>query len=231
MAEGIAINVPCVKLPSIPKIPSINILGMVELKGMLDFSVGTPRDCTLAINLMLQLAPLLASMSCLLKILAVIKALEDTVNSAFTRTGDLLAKIGDLAECFGALTPFNIAITIKGILDLIISFLSCFLEQLDSLITFQANIDLNAANGNPVLLESLGCARDNAQTSMDNLMLSLEAIQPLLDMATSVGGVVGINVKLPALSEISVQKDHTQVITSLKQAVASMKEAINALPL
>jgi len=231
MAETIDITVPCVKLPKIPNIPSINILGMVELKGFLDFSLGTPRDCTLAINLMLQLAPLLASRSCLLKILAVIKALEETVKSAFTKTGDLLDKIGELAECFGILNPLNIAITIKGILELIITFVSCFLEQLDSLLTFQANIDLKAADGNPALRASLECARDNAQTSMDNLMLSLEAMQPLLDMATSVAGVVGIDLKLPALSDISTQQEHAQVITNLKQAVATMQEAINALPL
>jgi hypothetical protein len=232
MAETIDVTVPCVKLKKIPNIPSINILGMVELKGFLDFSLGTPRDCTLAINLMLQLAPLLASMSCLLKILAVIKALEDTVKSAFTKTGDLLDKIGELAsECFGILNPLNIAITIKGILELIITFMSCFLEQLDSLLTFQANIDLKAADGNPVLRTSLECARDNAQTSIDNLMLSLEAIQPLLDMATSVARVVGIDLKLPALSDISTQQEHAQVIINLKQAVTTMQEAIKALPL
>jgi hypothetical protein len=87
------VEVPCAKLPKIPKIPSIDILGMAELKGMLDFSLGTPRDCTLAINLMVQLAPLLASMTCLLRILAVIKALEDTAKSAFTKTGDLLGAL------------------------------------------------------------------------------------------------------------------------------------------
>jgi hypothetical protein len=108
--------------------------------------------------------------------------------------------------------------------------LSCFLEQLDSLIKFQASIDLNAAEGNPTLRLSLECARDNAKTSMDNLMLSLQSVQPLINMTTSLAGVGGIDLKLPAMSEISMQKDHTQVITSLGEAVSTMREAINALP-
>src|SRR5262249_1376796 len=135
------LEIPCPAVPKIPKIPNINILGMAELKGFLDFSVGSPRDCTLSINLLVQLAPLLASLTCLLRILAVINALKDAVESTppFSKVGDLLSKIGDMATtCFGALIPLNIAITIKGVLELIISFLICFLEQLDSLISFQA---------------------------------------------------------------------------------------------
>lgn len=230
MPDTAEIKVPCAHLKKIPKIPNVNILGMFDLKGMLDFTVGAPHDCTLAINLMLQISPLLASMSCLLKILAVIQALKDTVESGFTKTGDLLDKIGKLADCFLALTPLNIAITIKGILELIISFLSCFTEQLQSLITFQASIDLNAAQGNETLRLTLECAKENAQTAMDNLTLSLESIQPLLGLTTSLGAVVGIDVKLPSLASISAQKDQTQAITSLKEAVDAMRQAIQALP-
>jgi hypothetical protein len=224
------LKVPCPAVPKIPKIPNINILGLVELKGFLDFSVGSPRDCTVAINLMVQLAPLLASMTCLLRILAVIKAMEKFVKNPLTETSELLEKIADMAKCFGALIPLNIAITLKGILSLIISFLSCFLEQLDSLISFQAKIDLDSANGNPVLRASLECAKENAQNSMDNLMLSLEPLHPLLEMITSLSGVAGFDLKLPSVSNLSVEKDQTKVIENLKQAVATVKDAINALP-
>lgn len=231
MPDTLELKVPCAHLPKIPTIPSVNILGMFDMKGMLDFSLGTPRDCTLAINLMLQISPLLASMSCLLKILAVIQAMEKFVKNPLTETTELLEKIGKVAGCFVALTPFNIAITIKGILELIISFLSCFLEQLESLISFQAKIDLNPAQGNETLRLTLQCAKENAQTAMDNLMVSLGGIEPLLGMINSLGGVVGIEVKLPSLSSISAQKDHTQAITSLKEAVDAMRKAIAALPL
>src|ERR1700730_1074173 len=115
MPDTAEIKVPCAHLKKIPKIPNVNNLGMFDLKGMLDFTVGAPHDCTLAINLMLQISPLLASMSCLLKILAVIKAMEKFVKNPLTETTELLEKIGDVAGCFVALIPLNVAITIKGI--------------------------------------------------------------------------------------------------------------------
>ncbi|MEI6067227.1 MAG: hypothetical protein WCP96_07800 [Methylococcaceae bacterium] len=228
MAEKL--EMPCVRIPKIAKVPSINILGIAELKGMMDFSTGTPKDCTLSINLMLQLAPLLASMTCLLRILAVLQALPKFVKNPLTETTELLGKLGELSECFGAILPINIAITIKSILSLVISFLSCFLEQLDSLVKFQAGIDLKSAEGNPDLKLSLECAQANAKISTDNLMLSLQTIQPLLDMTINLGGVAGFDLKLPNLSDLSANQDQAAVINSLSQGVKDLQNAINALP-
>ncbi len=228
MAENL--EIPCVHIPKIAKVPSINILGVAELKGMLDFSMGTPKDCTLSINLMLQLAPLLASMTCLLRILAVLQALPKFVQNPLTETSELLGKLGELSKCFEAILPINIAVTIKGILSLVISFLSCFLEQLDSLVKFQASIDLKSAEGNPALKLSLECAQANAKTSTDNLMLSLQSIQPLLDMTMNLAGVVGFDLKLPKLSDISADQDQATVIYSLSQSVKDLQNAIDALP-
>ncbi len=229
------LKIPCPAVPKIPKIPSIDILGMAELKGFLDFSVGSPRDCTLSINLLMQLSPLLASMTCLLRILAVIEAIQDCLppksKVPFANAADLLKKIEKMATCFLAFTPVNIAITLKGILSLIISFLNCFLEQLDSLISFQAKIDLNSANGNPVLRASLECAKESAQNSMDNLMLSLEPLEPLLGMINSLSGVAGFNkLNLPSFSKLSGEKDQVKIVQNLKQAVGTIKDAIDAIP-
>lgn len=224
------IEISCPELPKIPKIPDINILGLAQLKGMLDFSVGSPSQCTLGISLMLQIAPLLASMTCLLKILAVFKAMESFVKSPLTETTELLEKLADLAPCFGALSLPSISITLKGILELVIGFFVCFIDQLESLISFQASIDLSAGEGNPVLEASLECARDNVATSMDNLMLSLEAIQPLMDMTKSVGGVVGIDLDLPDLAGVSVKEDASKTIADLKGAIEKMQQTIESLP-
>lgn len=228
---AIDLDVSCPELPKIPELPSVNVLGLAELKGFLDFSQGSPRDCTVSINLMAQIAPLLASMTCLLKILGVVQALKGTVESGFVKTGELLDAIGDLAPCFGALTPASIAVTIKGILELVISFFLCFIEQMESLVRFQASIDLSAAAGNPALEASLECAQDNARASMDNLMASLESIQPLMDMTKSVGGVAGIDLELPDLSGVSVEEGAEETIADLREAVESLQQVIEGLPL
>ncbi len=221
---------PALELPRIPEIPSVDVLGMAELKGFLDFSQGSPQSSTLAINLMQQIAPLLASMTCLLKILAVVEALKGTVESAFTKTGDLLDAIGELVPCFSALTPASIGITIKGILELVISYFLGFIEQLESLLRFQAAIDPGAGEGNPVLKGSLKQAKQNVDTAMDNLMLSLGAIKPLMEMTKSLGGVVGLELDLPDFSAISVDEDASRTIYDLRQTIETIQQVIQSLP-
>ena len=71
---------------------------------------------------------------------------------------------------------------IKGILSLVVRFLSCFIGDLESILKFQATIDLSAADGNPVLRDSLICAQNNAKRSMDNMMMSLQPLQPIMNV-------------------------------------------------
>jgi hypothetical protein len=235
MAE---VNIPCVDLPTI-EIPNLTLIGGAELKGFLDFSAGTPTDCKLTFNLLLQLAPLLASMACLLKVLDVIGKLKSFVEAVPSidpskigkAVPDLIEAIDKLSGCIPGLPKFNFsaALMIKGMLQLVIKFLLCFITQLESLIQFQASLDFKAAEGNPALQASLACARDNAQTSMDNLMLSLQSIQPVISVAGSVAGLAGAPINLPDLSSVS-GGDHAQAITSLRQSITALNSAISALP-
>jgi hypothetical protein len=226
----------CVKLPKIPAIPSITLLGGAELKGVLDFSQGTPTDCKLTFNLLLQLSPLLASMACLLKVLNVIGKLQDFLGAfpnladAATKAKPVLDAITELSMCIPALVLPQMALMVKGMLSLIINFLSCFLSQLDSIIRFQATIDLKAAEGNPVLFEALICARNNAQTSMENLMLSIQPLQPILGMIKAVAGIAKLPITLPDFSSVSAGQDQMQVIASLRQGIDTIKDAINSIP-
>jgi hypothetical protein len=229
--------VACIALPKIPEIPSITLLGGAELKGFVDFSQGMPTDCKVTFNLLLQLSPLLASMACLFKILNVIGKLQDFANAATDPINklpgavpDLVQAIDELKDCIPALAFAQVFIMLKGILSLIINFLLCFISQLESIVNIQISIDLGAAEGNPVLLTALTCALDNAQTSMDNLMLSLQPIQPILMVVTMVAGIVGESISLPDLSSISVGTDHIQAITSLREAITSMQQVIDTLP-
>lgn len=233
MAESVT----CAKLPKLQGIPNITLLGGAEIKAFADFSQGMPTDCKLTFNLLLQLSPLLASMACLLKILNVIGKLQAFVEAAkppFTdlpgTIPDLLAAIGALKDCIPALAIPQIVFMLKGMLQLIVNFLDCFISQLDSIVKFQASIDLTQAEGNPVLRESLLCARDNAQASMDNLMLSLQPVQPILSMVTNVASIAGQSISLPDLSGVGGGADPAQVVTSLRDAIASLKNVIASLP-
>lgn len=214
------------------------MLGGAELKGFLDFTQGAPTDCKITFNLLMQLSPVLISMACLLKILNFIGTLQAFFEAAksppfndFPKSAkDVLDAITDLAPCIPVFAGPQMIIMIKGMLTLIISFLDCFLSQLNSLVNFQASIDLKSAEGNPVLLDALDCARRNSQTSMDNLMLSVQPLQPMLDMIKAVAKIAGQSIDLPNLSGFSAGQNQTSVTASLQAATKSIKDVINALP-
>jgi hypothetical protein len=61
-------------------------------------------------------------------------------------------------------------------------------------------------------------------------MLSLQSLQPILNMVAVVGSIAGQSLKLPDVSQISAQADPGQSIASLSQAVDTLKQVINSLP-
>jgi hypothetical protein len=228
---------PCLNLPKIPNIPKITLMGGAELKAFADFSLGPQSDCKLIFSLLLQLAPALASMACLFKILNVIsklKELADVITMPLklpVAAKGLIDAIVELTPCIPPLAPLQFALMIKGILNLVISFLNCFIDQLESIVQFQASIDISSAEGNPTLRATLLCAQDNAKTSMDNLMMSLQPLQPILEMVGTLIGIVGLPaLDLPKMADISASTEHLQTISSIKDAVDTLKTAINALP-
>lgn len=226
----------CISLPKVT-VPSIELMGGAEISGFLDFSQGAPTDCKTTFSLLLQLAPVLASMACLLKILNVIAKLEAFVQAAsppFLKLPgtipDLLSAIADLKGCIPPLAFPQFIFMITGMLKLIINFLDCFLTQLSSIISFQASIDLSSAEGNPVLMDALVCAQNNASASMDNLMTSLQPLDPILETITAVAGIAQLPITLPKISDISASADSTSLVTSLQKAIDSIKSVIDGLP-
>jgi hypothetical protein len=234
MAE---VSVPCVKFPALPEIPKITLIGGVELNGFLDFSAGMPTDCSATFSLMQQLTPSLACLVPILNILGVIKALADFASNPLVNGPDLIAAIDKIAGMFLALTPAGIAVTIKGVLELIINFLSCFIAQLKSAVKFQADLSLieesvalDPSLSSPVLTASLSCAQANAEITMQQAMGALGPIKPLLDVVNIIAGIAG----LPAIEinlSASAGADTTEVISSLEEAINGLKAAINSLPL
>src|SRR5215510_8551087 len=52
-----------------------------EFKAFADISKGIPTDCSLSLNLMIQLAPLLANMKCILSVVGLIKPVQDLLDA------------------------------------------------------------------------------------------------------------------------------------------------------
>jgi hypothetical protein len=221
------IDIPCVSLPKVPvKMPKIELPFGVELQAIMDISKGPPTDCTLVHSLMLQLAPVLAGMTCFFKVLKVMVALKDISVDSLPKIAQAAA---DLADCF--LVFDKIPKLIGDILRILIMFLKCFIQAVESIINFQVGIDLNAADGNPALLFSLQCAQDNAQTSLAQLMAALEAIQPLLDMMQPLMQMGGLSLKLPSMADVTGAKDLTEMLHKIEATLEEMQQLLDSLPI
>jgi len=229
MAE---VSIPCVKFPALPEIPSIELLGGIKINGFLDFSQGMANHCSVNMSLMQQLSPLLASLAPILQILGVIKALADFASNPLVNGPDLIIEITKVAKLFISLTPAGMAVTIAGILRLIISFLNCFIAQLEATLKFQANLEVARATlaiePNLVLEASLACAEVNASIALEQTMGALGPIQPLLDVVGIIGGIAGISLTMPSLEGGA---DPVAALASVKSAIEGLDSALKALPI
>lgn len=242
---------PCIELPEIPKIPDIELPFGASLSGFLNFSDGTPSDCTASFSLLVQLMPLLASMGCILKIIRVISKLPDFVKAVpdvatkpagvIKAVPDLVEAIEDLKDCLPPLMFPQLLISIKGILTLVINFFSCFLKELESILRIIADLDshIQVAEGNPALQVSLRCARENAQSSMTNLTLSVSSLKPLMSMVGMIGGIVGappLDGAISALdtlnsANLDVNETPVESITiGIRDVIAALKSIADSLP-
>lgn len=177
-------DIPCLELPR-PGTLSIRLPFGTDLKAMGDISKGPPSDCTLIHSLMLQLAPALAGLECILKMLNVFAELAK-------KPPNPIAVADAAAKLLGCLNfAVRIPCMILDILKLIIAYLLCLIQAVESILKFQIGIDFNAADGNPVLLASLDCAKKNGDTSMAQLREALKLIQPLLAILDSVKDLAG----------------------------------------
>jgi hypothetical protein len=217
-------TIPCTKLPKIDMM-KISLPFGGELSSIMDISKGPPTDCALVHSLMLQLAPTLAGMTCFFKVLKVMVALKDINIDTLPK---IAAAAADLADCF--LVFGKIPIMIADILRMIIAFLHCFINAVKSIVNFQAGIDLNAADGNPVLIDALKCAQENSETSLAQLMAALGAIEPILEMTKPLLEMGGLSLTLPSMGDITGAKDLTETLDKLESTLVQLQDALESLP-
>jgi hypothetical protein len=221
----------CVPLPE-PKNIKIPLPFGVEISSILDAS-RPPSDCAIVHSLMLQLTPMLAGLTCMLRVLAVIKALKDAVSTVPPDFAGLIEKIEELISCFLLLDPCELSKMISGILCMIIAYLNCLIQAFESILNFQVGIDLDSAEGNPVLLANLTCAQNNAQAALEGLNTSMEGVKPLLDMVGMLMEIVGLPplelppLTTPSAADLLAGEDPLAPIKTMRTALTV---ANNALP-
>jgi hypothetical protein len=227
---------PCGPLGSI-SIPSISLPMGIQLQAVADFSQGPPNNCALLTNLIVQLMPTLAGLTCIFKILNVIGKLEGFLNafpnipSVPAKAAEVVEAITGMSECLSIVIPgIGLFTFIKDMLLLIIEYLKCFVDAIKSILNFQVGIDLSVAQGNPDLLSSLQCASGNADAAMAQLMQALGPIEPLFNMIQPVIALSQLPIQLPSLSAITGASNVVEAVNQLDAMLTEMQQIVASIP-
>lgn len=215
------------------------------IKPIPDITKGIPSNCSLTFNMALQIAPMMASIECLLKVLKFIGAITDALNSIkesggltlMECVGNLLEAGKDVAGCVLQITNPALGIIpfVKDLLLMIARILRCVVETLKSIVEIMNGLELQMAtarqNGNDELLAQLACAKENAEIAASGQMQALEPIQILLDLAKPFFTLGGIpEIALPAFGSDTDVEALTSLLETLETVLGAVETAAEAIP-
>lgn len=208
------------------EIPSVTLPFGIEMQGFADFSKGPPSQCAMLSSLMVQIMPAMAAFSPILKIIGILQAVKGLVGTP----PDIGGFVSKLEAVLQLIDPFPMLEAVKSILLLVITYLNCFIEAMNSVLEIQASIDISAAVGNPALQASLQCASDNATLSMQQLMQSLGPLDPLMQLIQPLMSIAGLSFTLPSMSSLQGAKDIEQTLKQLSTMLTDLQQVLEALP-
>lgn len=212
-----------------------------RIKPIPDITKGIPTDCGMNFNLALQMAPIMASMECLLKILKFISAVKNALETAKNppeipkAIGDLLAAIDEVMDCVNMviIPPLNMIPFVKSLLLMIARMLRCTAQALRSAIEIMDGItlDLKTAqeDGNDALSQQLECAKENAQLAMDGTMVSLEPVMILIEIAEPFLGIAGVSVEMPQIASDGTLDGMKSALETIETVAQTLEDIANAL--
>lgn len=210
------------------------------LSSFSDISKGIPTDCAMTFSLLLQLAPFLASIDCIVKVLNFIQTAVNVIKSIsnplsiITAIPKIVEAAAPVIECALSFTPVGLIPFIKDLLCLILKFLKCFLEQMQSLLRIMTQIEsqLSAATaaGNTDLITLLNCAQTNAQTQAAHFTAAIQPLSVILELAGTLMQIVGVKpISLPAMggqTDLASLQEVVQIIQELVLTIQAVTDAL-----
>lgn len=237
----------CIELPRLsPELPKVSLPLGAEFSGVIDFANGLPRDCTVAMNLMGNVNLALGNLKCLMAMMEVFQKLKEAVSDPVPTNipGNLvglLEPLSKLSGCFLSITPAAICVTVKDVIQAIIKILECLIEEIQSVVSFRARLDVGAALGNSKLADILFCAQGNADTSTASVLKTLETLAMLLNVLAGLPGAeqlgipqlptsFSLSAETPSLSDIADVSAIQDVLNVLNDVVGVLREIVGAVP-
>jgi hypothetical protein len=226
------------RLPK-PSIPKLTLPTGGSIKAITDITKGIPSDCSANFNLALQLAPIMASIECLVKILKFIGIVVELLKS-MTNPGKILTGIpkiveaaDDLKDCILVPTPLIMIPFVRDLLLMLAKMLRCAAGALRSAIEILDGIGLDLASaeqdGNDTLAQQLQCAQENAQMAMDGAMVSLDPVLMLLDLAKPFLEIAGVPLEIPQIASdgsLESMKTALEGMDTFAQTLEDIAEAL-----
>lgn len=228
----------CYEIPEL-KVPSISLPTGGVIKAVGDFTDRAPSECSLNMNLLVQLGPILANLECIIKLLGVIEPLkkvaegmaESKINKIFDAGPALVEALGAISQCVLKLTvpPLGIACFLASILKLIVKILSCMVDQIASMVSLitdlSASLVIANKEGNTALAATLECGLKNAQTSTKNSMAGLDPVTAIMELMTPLMTLAGQDpIQMPSF-------DQLESVEQLEQAMVKLNETVSAIEL
>jgi hypothetical protein len=227
---------PCkdIQLPK-PSVPKITLPTGGSLQAFTDISKGVPTDCAMTFSLLLQIAPLLAGMECLVKVLGIIGPLAAIAQGDLEQATKLPDAIRELQPCIEMVVPGGPMVAfVRDILCLILKVLNCVLGQLRTIVGLMGSlaIQLKIAeeSGNTELQKSLKCAQENAAISAQHLTESMGSIGALLGLIGPFMSIAGVDaITLPAIGSDTDINSLNQTIQAVEGVVVAIEAVTDAL--
>jgi len=196
--------------------------------------------CSRAFGLLPLVASYLASTQCLVKLLDLVGPLADLVN-VLRRTPELAASAAKVLTAVQALAPCELAARTSGALPFVRDLLcvvlqagNCILAQLKNLTAVMTGLanqrEAAQAAGNLELVRALEAAQESAATRASSVLLSIEALQSVLDLGSVYLAIAGIApVQLPPAPPNPDLNALIQLTEQLASSLASLQISVDAL--
>lgn len=217
-----------------------------EFKAFADLSKGIPNDCSLSLNLMVQLAPLLANMKCILSVVGLVKPVMDILDALQPPIPNIPKALGAIPEvatkfkavvdsCIAPFLPpyLPIAQFLIDLLNLILKLLKCVIGQLKTILEMMQGITLRIndaqAAGNTELAQVLECARKNAALSAEHAANSMAPLSSIMDLIAPLLDLFGQSLTIPGPGSTEDAAALQNMIQTLDDLVTNIQAVVDVL--
>ena len=241
-------NIPPCDLISLPPAEPLRVRlpNGGEFKAFADISKGIPNDCSLSLNLMVQLAPLLANMKCILSVVGLVKPVMDLLDALGPPIPNIPKALGAVPEvatkfkafvdsCIAPFLPpyLPIAQFLVDLLSLILKLLKCVISQLKTILEMMSGITLRIneaqAAGNTELAQVLECARKNVALSAEHTASSMAPLSSIMDLIAPLLELFGQSLTIPGPGSTEDVQALQTMIQTLEDLVTNIQAVVDIL--